>query len=111
MLGPRPIGTPPRTIEITGHCFPWSDGQPVFASMLATSDLFLPVFSTIDKLRTMMATANIPYQSIKHIDDQRAFLDSLPSRFGDQRLRVIVDPYFTKGRVRFVEIMRDDNSG
>lgn len=99
---PRPVGTPPRIVDITGHVIPWNDGPVLLTMAEADDNLYLPVFSTVEKLTDMMMLTEIAYQSIKRIDDRREFLDSLPAD-----VRVIIDPHFHEsGRVRYTEILR-----
>lgn len=98
---PRPIGTP-RTVDITGHVLAWGDGEPVLMVMMGSSDLCVPIFSTVEKLVAMMTLTRIDYQSIKQIDDPHEFLDSVPPD-----LRVVIDPHFHEnGRIRYTEILR-----
>jgi len=75
--------------------------------MASADDLFLPVFSTIGKLRALMRESQITYKAIKRIHSPRDFIASLPAYIDNVRLRIIVDPTITEGRhVRYTEVYR-----
>ena len=81
--------------------------HPIFLDMAGTSDVFLPVFSTVEKLTACLALLSLRSDATKQIDDPGEFLASIPVYFGDKRVRVIVDPYFTpQGTIRYREIQR-----
>ena len=82
----------------------WRGNRPILMRLAGTNDLFLPVFSTEEKLQAM----DMPFDSVRRIDDMAGFLGSLPFRTLDGcRLRIIVDPYQTaRGTTRFREIWR-----
>ena len=96
---------------IIGYCFPWKDGQPLWVDFphAGTGDIFLTLFSTLDKLKTTMLLVGLTYDKVKKIDDDVDFLDSIPSRFPNgTRIRIIVDPMLIEnGNVTFTEIRRD----
>jgi hypothetical protein len=95
-------------MNITGYVFPSQQGQPVLVLMMGSLDPFLPLFATTERLRVMMRHADITYDSIKHVDDQVEFIDSLPHYIAGGRLRIMVDPYTTaEGRIRFKELFRE----
>lgn len=104
---PRPVSDTARDICITNHVFAWHDDLPGLVIVPGSPDLFLPVFSTAGKLTAWLTRTNVPFESIKQIDDQYEFLDSLPYYVNDVRLRIIVDPYVTdQGTMRYTEIIR-----
>jgi hypothetical protein len=102
--GPWRVSDTTRRLNVTGHLFAWKDNQPVIMRMPGTDDLFLAVYSTVEKLHAIHG--GIGY-TIKRIDDGFEFLDSLPVETPDGHLlRVIVDPYYTPRRtVRFTEVL------
>jgi hypothetical protein len=97
-----------HTLSIIDHKVPWRDGQPVFMCLDGTNDWFLPLFSDIDRLETMAAAINLPYDGVKNIDSQSEFLDSIPYRMEGRRIRIMIDPYQTeRGTTRYKELIRD----
>ena len=85
-----------------GCLFPWgADEYPVLLGMPGTDAHYLPVFSTIDKLRATMGRAGVSFAKVKQIDDGAEFLASLPREW-----IVIYDAWFTlEGKVRFTQLV------
>lgn len=109
---PRPVGTPTREVTLSGLLFPWrilaGGGEPVFVSMPGSEALYLACFENVDDLRDVLYRANVPFDSIKRIDDGGEFLESIPRRLDDREVKIIRDLRFTpEGRVRFTEINWD----
>jgi hypothetical protein len=95
-----------RRLDITGYFCPWGEGQPAYYRLPDNPDLFLPLFSTVEKLK---AATHLEYESVKCIDDQVAFMASLPVVLSDGKLRFMIDPWITvEGNTRFTEIIRDE---
>lgn len=109
---PRPTGRPHVDVTLTGGVFPWDGMQPVLLSMPGSELYYLPVFSTEDKLRDLMATAGVPFVSIKRVDDGGQFLASVYENQGAlETIRVILDPhYLPNGRCRFTQILLPDTN-
>jgi hypothetical protein len=101
---PKRTGAPARRVDLTGCLLPWgADDQPVFLGMPESTLVYLPCFSSALILRATFALANTSFASIKHIDDGREFLASIPLKYV-----VILDPHFVDGgRVRFTRVLRD----
>jgi hypothetical protein len=97
-----------QKIDIVGHVIPWRDDQPVMMMLTGTTDWFLPVFASVEKLRELMAATKTEYDSFKQVDDQPEFLKSIPPEtLTGERIRIMVDPYITRhGTTRFREIIR-----
>jgi hypothetical protein len=97
---PRRISNRVLDVDITGYATPWLDGQPLLLRMPGTSDLFVAVFSTPEKLKVLCNEYGLAYDNIKQITNQAEFLvDVLP------HARIAVDPYkHENGRMRFTEI-------
>lgn len=107
---PRPTGKPLVPLVLTGSLIPWNgDDGPVLLYMPGTTDFFLPVFSTEEKLRSTLTQAGVAFECVKHIDDGLEFLASVPRVMDDQRrVRIAVDLWYTpEGRVRFHEVQRE----
>jgi len=103
--GPKRITDRVLELNLTGHLMPVDENQqPVLLHMVgAGADLFLPVFSTFEKLVAGMELARTPYHKIKQIVDGLEFLESLEEN--ETKLRVIVDFYkHENGRIRFQEV-------
>jgi hypothetical protein len=105
----RRVGDTVHHLSLTGHVIAWHDGEPVLVGMPGTEDQFLPVFSSVDNLRDLLTGIAVAFSAIKRIDSGNEFIASLPLHLASgQRLRIIVDPYWTEaGRVRFIEVQRD----
>ncbi len=104
---PNRTGRPPTNIVLTGKLLPWEQGKPALMKLVGSPHIYLPCFSTEEKLREMMGRAEIPFEKIKQIDDGDEFSDSVP-----RYIKIIVDPYFLgeDGRVRYLEVQRWDEN-
>ncbi len=105
---PRPTGKPPRQICLTGSLLAFGpDDQPIFVRMFGSEDLFLPIFSTNERLVSMLEKLGVPWAKISSIDDEDVFLSSLPILLSETiLLRVIVDPHFEGKKILFTEVVR-----
>ncbi len=91
-------------INIANYIFPWNDLNPIFLSI--DDSLFLPLFSTIEKLDELMKRFGITTYRIKKIDDSREFLESLMENA--TKVKLLVDIEWTdKGSIKFKEIIYD----
>ncbi len=88
-------------ITLKNHFLPrLDDGQPVVLQIVDESDWYLPVFSTVARLRAEMERAGIVYSVIAIIEDERQFLGSLPPE-----IRVALDPHESPdGGLHFHEV-------
>ncbi len=104
---PRRVSDKELAIDITDNLIPWGENdQPVYVNV-GGKDLFVPIFSTVEKLCETMEQFNVEYESIKRIDDPNGFMNSFPHSFGEAQIRFLLDPWLTDtGTVRFKEIMR-----
>jgi hypothetical protein len=103
---PAPVTGKLVSLNITGYLLPVHENrQPVLLQIEgAGDDLFLPVFSTPEKLRAGMELAATAYDRIIQITDGREFLNSLKEN--TLKPRVILDPYkHESGMIRFVEVI------
>jgi len=110
---PRPIdGAQIRSYDLTGHLFPWHQGTPALLTMPNSNDVFLPVFSTVEKLQALVRLVDLPIDAIKQIDNPIEFFKSMPAQFPNgTRLRVIIDPYRTdENHTRFSELLRGNDT-
>lgn len=107
---PAPTGKPAEPVTLAGKLIPWHEDRAVFANMPGTDDLFLLLFSDLDRLQATLSRADIPYTDVKRITDVSVFLADLPLTVTDMsRLRIALDARFLdNGHVRFVEIFRTD---
>lgn len=101
---PHPIGLP-KEVSITGALIPWDVDQPHFLTMPGSDFRYLPCFSAIEKLQTLMEALEITNYTVKQIDDGMSFLSSV-SGPENQNVRVILDAHFVEGgRVRFTQVV------
>jgi hypothetical protein len=108
MCSPRRVNDTLHPVDLNGYVFPWEDGRPVFVLMQGSLDTFLPLFADEQALHRMMRHAAIRYSSIKVVDDQGEFIDSLPLYLAGGRLRIMIDPYkAANGCIRFKELIRE----
>jgi hypothetical protein len=104
-MKPHRVGTPERSVSLTGTVFPWKDWQPVFFRMPQSDYLYIPCFTDVDKLRDMMARLNIRDYKIKQVDNGPEFLTSFDVPEASN-MRVILDPHFIEGgKVRFTQVV------
>lgn len=101
---PRAVSGP-KTVSITGYrlAFDRTAKQYVLLGMEGSDGVYLPVFSTDEKLleflgRVLETSAAIDTQII---GDEENFLASIRPE-----VRVVLDPHFTaEGKVRYTEIL------
>jgi hypothetical protein len=111
--GPRPTGKRVEDLDITGYLFPHNGSQGdavkiVFMHVPGSDAVYVPLFSSIEKLKEFMTLAGIRYKAVKQINDDSIFLRELPSTLDNTTLKLIIDPHYTEeGTVRFLEIFRD----
>ena len=106
--GPKPTGKAPEEVDLTGMLLPWEDGQPAMLGAPGSLLLYVPCFSTEEKLRALMERADVPFSSIKTINDGIEFLSDIRSSDGTENVRVVLDPYYLpNGRVRWTEVQED----
>jgi hypothetical protein len=104
----RPTGKS-QFIDVTGMHIPWGDGQPAMLTLAGMSafDLYVPIFSNIDQLRTIMELTRVPYAATRTIKNQREFWESVPKLKGNFIIHVIVDLHVTpEGKARWSEVFR-----
>ncbi len=90
-------------VHLTGMLIPWQNEQPVFMSVAASSQLYLPVFSDRDELERVMRQAKADWQSVKEITDESEFLREIPND-----ITIMVNPRFMPdGKVRWMEVRRN----
>lgn len=101
--GPKPTGVADVKLNITGCLIPWgADNEPVLLNMIGSSSLYLPVFSSKDKLDSCLSTAGVSYVRIKVVTNGPEFMSYIP-----KEIEVVCDPWYTEtGRVRFRQIRR-----
>lgn len=88
-------------VVLSSCLLPAVDGQPFLLQVEHCDDFFLPVFSSIEKLNTVMShikkKIGVLYYTIKQITDGREFLESV--RKGGVRIMFdprIIDDHHTK---------------
>lgn len=112
--GPRRISDRKVPIEITGYFMPMlAPHTPVLLGMAGTEDLFIVVFSTEDKLATLMTAFGITYERVAIVTSGRELIDEVEAKNHTEerpyRVRLAVDPYKTaEGRLRFTEVTKSD---
>lgn len=108
-IAPRVVG-PVKQTTLTGKVFPWINDRPVVLGMPGTNVRYLPCFTFIPDLHTIMERCQITGYVVKHIDDGPTFQGSLISSDGQGNpLHVILDPYFTpEGTIKFDQVVGRD---
>ena len=83
--------------------------EPVFLTMgTDTTTLYLPCFSTLTELETIMYQLDIDYDKIKQINDTKSFLQDVPSQLEGRPVNIIIDvKLFPGGKCVFKQILRD----
>ena len=107
MTAPFATGKITDSVNLTGMLFPCKDGQPALLSAPDSKFNFryLPCFSDEEKLTALMAQAEVLFDSIKQIEDGKAFLNSIYYENIANDIRVIINPYYLpNGHVRFVQV-------
>jgi hypothetical protein len=97
-------GPEPKAVDLTGCIFPWVEGAPFLCQMPGSEALYLPVFTTVEKLRAFLLRCPGGLDAgerLKKIEDGPEFFGSVPGE-----VVVIVDPWFTvAGTVRFTQVV------
>jgi hypothetical protein len=94
-------------VNVSGTLLPYHNGEPVLLRFFGAGYLYLPLFSTEERLREIMARIGAPFDQIKQVNDGPDFMESLPARLDERQLQVIMDPHFLEnGRIRFLQIPR-----
>lgn len=102
-FAPRRTAKPPEELSLTGKLIPYKECQPCYLNMPLSHHAYLPCFDGEDELRAMMASAKIDFDNIKHIDDGRDFLVSIPAH-----IIVITNMRWTeRGTIKFLQVFRD----
>ena len=109
MDAPHQVGTASKSIDLTNALFPWDSVVPCYLRMPNSEYLYLPCFTSEDKLRTLMTQVGITGYTIKKIEDGPEFMTSfnVPEA---SNIKVILDPHFVDGgRVRFLQVTPNVN--
>jgi hypothetical protein len=70
---PESTGGDPSLVTLTGAVFPWSGTEPVFLKLPGNPDLYLPCFSSVEKLQETLEAGEIEWETIKKIRMRRRF--------------------------------------
>jgi hypothetical protein len=86
-----------KTIYVTGYFLAMRSNslEPVLYEIEGTK--FVPIFSTVEKLRDSMSFAHVDEYDIKTITDGIDFLESIE----EAGFNGILDPYIVNGNTRF----------
>ncbi len=112
---PRRISDREVPITITGYFMPMiALNVPVLMGMPGTDDLFIFVFSTEEKLVSVMAILGISYERMSRVTDSLELIDEIETMNASggrpYKIRIAIDPYKAdNGRVRFVEPLHGDS--
>lgn len=94
---PRPTGRQ-ANVQLTGCLLLWRNGQPVATRVDGSDGVYVPVFSSQEKLLLWTAEAGIQYDKIKRIDNGTEFLESLGN------MHLMFNPHKTpEGKTRWLE--------
>lgn len=106
-LGPRFISDKIDPLDINGYILAGDDHGPMLVRMDGTEDLFIPIFSTKEKLVEFAALYELTFTRARAIEMVEAFVDGMRSA----GLRIIVDPYrHENGRMRYIELKEFEGS-
>lgn len=106
---PRRVSDREVPMAITGYFMPThAPNAPVLIGMPGTDDLFILVFSTMEKLAQTMAAFEIEYERVSIVDSGGELVDEITEMNASggrpYRIRIAVDPYKNElGHVRFLE--------
>lgn len=96
-------------ITLTKMLLPWDDYGPVLLKLPDRIDSYLPVFTKVEHLVSLLELHGIPFTKVKQIEDEAEFLGSLPYMVGDGGiLRIMVNPTITDEGLVYSERHRDD---
>jgi hypothetical protein len=108
MPEPHQVG-PVKSVDLTRALLPWDGTKPHFLRMPDSEYLYLPCFTSLDKLQDMMNLVEITGYTIKQVDDMTEFLGSFSSIEADG-IKVILDPHYVgDGKVRFTQVTSSAN--
>ncbi len=79
----------PREISLSGSLIPVVGKEPLLVTLFAHEPpaTFLPVFTSVSKLRAATPKLKLSYDAVKVIDDPKAFLDAVP-----KKVVIAIDP-------------------
>lgn len=104
-FAPRRVSDRVVDLDITGYVFAWNEDEegPQFLRLAGSPDLFLAVFSTVEKLRAIIKDDSV---GIKTITNAWDFLESVPLRTPEgNHLRIAIDIHKTdEGTFRYSEL-------
>jgi len=88
---PRRVSDTVYLVQLTGCLLPWRHwGQPATIGIVGGGNqLYVPVFTTVEKLRALMETYTVRYESIKQVDEGREFALSV----FESGLGIVLDPH------------------
>lgn len=101
--GPKSTGRS-QSIILVGMLMPfYKDNSPVLVQMTGSDVKYIPVFKNKHDLEIGMISACATYDKIRQIEENVAdFLQSLTEAPFD--LRLMVNPHYVKGKLRYLEI-------
>lgn len=106
-LGPRYLGAEDTRVQIAGFLLCGDDKGPLTIRMPGSEDIYIPVFSTRDKLGKFADDFNLEFTTVKQILDPVAFFDGMSLA----NYKIIADPYkHENGRCRFIQIWGFENA-
>jgi hypothetical protein len=89
-FAPRAKSDELKDVVLTGKLMPWRDGQPVFLALTLSDHLYLPLFSTLEEMESVLEGV-AEFDKAKVIEDGDEFICSLPRMVGLQQLKVILN--------------------
>lgn len=98
-----------ENVTLIGYLTPLtSSNQPVWLSVLGSSDIFWALFSTEKLLRETLSKANVSFDKIMRVEDSEQFLGSVPEKLSSGvPVRIVLNMrFFDDGRVRYKQVQR-----
>ena len=100
-LGPRFINEQLEPMSIAGYFIAGDATGPMLVRMDGTNDLFLPIFSTLERLTDFAKNYGIEVTHTKQVDEVESFVDGMRN----EGVRIIANPYkHENGCMRYTEL-------
>ena len=98
MDSPKPTGRV-TTLDITGYLLPMEDSLPCLLSVPGSEVVYLPIFSTREKLDAVVKITGIQPNKVVTIEDPQEFMKSVLDQ-----VEVMCDPHSVDGKIRWHKI-------
>jgi hypothetical protein len=103
LTGPRRTEKPPESASFDGVLIPCdNDRLPLVFAEPSSQDIYLACFTTAKKLKETLEKGRFSYKKVVQVKDGHDLAKSVPHYLKSRRIKIILDPYYTKeGKMRF----------